>query len=106
MKNFKKILSLLLVLVLMVCSLASCSGDVGIGGGDVVMRYGDCVLTETDYAYLLSYVKGYYEYMFMNQYGSSFVMDDFMDMVRVFENDDLSEFYYYKENDQWKLKLL
>lgn len=80
MKNFKKILSLLLVLVLMVCSLASCSGDVGIGGGDVVMRYGDCVLTETDYAYLLSYVKGYYEYMFMNQYGSSFVMDDFMDM--------------------------
>lgn len=34
------------------------------------------------------------------------LVDDFMDMVRVFENDDLSEFYYYKENDQWKLKLL
>ena len=31
----------MLVLVLMVCSLASCSGYVGIGGGDVVMRYGD-----------------------------------------------------------------
>lgn len=34
------------------------------------------------------------------------LVDDFMDMVTVFENDDLSEFYYYKENDQWKLKLL
>ena len=34
------------------------------------------------------------------------LVDDFMDMVRVFENDDLSEFFYYTENDQWKLKLL
>ena len=32
--------------------------------------------------------------------------DDFMDMVKVFESDDLSEFYYYKENDNWELKLL
>ena len=34
------------------------------------------------------------------------LVDDFMDMVKVFENDDLSEFFYYTENDQWKLKLL
>ena len=32
--------------------------------------------------------------------------DDFLDMVKVFEEDELSEFYYYKENDDWKLKLL
>lgn len=32
--------------------------------------------------------------------------DDFEDMVRVFESDRLSEFYYYKEGGGWKLKLL
>ena len=32
--------------------------------------------------------------------------DDFPDMVRVFEEDDLSEFYYYTEKGDWKLKLL
>lgn len=32
--------------------------------------------------------------------------DDFESMVRVFEADDLSEFYYYKEDGSWKLKLL
>lgn len=32
--------------------------------------------------------------------------DDFPDMVRVFEEDELSEFYYYTENGDWKLKLL
>ena len=32
--------------------------------------------------------------------------DDFLDMVTVFESDDLSEFYYYKENDSWQRKLL
>ena len=32
--------------------------------------------------------------------------DDFPDMVRVFEEDDLSEFYYYTENGDWKHKLL
>ena len=32
--------------------------------------------------------------------------DDFPDMVRVFEEDGLSEFYYYTENGDWKLKLL
>ena len=34
------------------------------------------------------------------------LVDDFLDMVKVFESDDLSEFYYYKEADQWKLRLL
>ena len=32
--------------------------------------------------------------------------DDFPDMVRVFEEDDLSEFYYYTQDGDWKLKLL
>lgn len=32
--------------------------------------------------------------------------DDFEDMVRIFESEDLSEFYYYKENGQWQMKLL
>ena len=32
--------------------------------------------------------------------------EDFADMVRVFEEDDLSEFYYYTEDGDWKLKLL
>ena len=31
---------------------------------------------------------------------------DFMDMVKVFESDDLSEFYYYTQDGSWKLKLL
>ena len=34
------------------------------------------------------------------------LVEDFMDMVKVFESDDLSEFYYYKEDGNWKLKLL
>ena len=34
------------------------------------------------------------------------LVDDFMDMVKVFENDDLSEFYYYKNDGNWNLKLL
>jgi 8-oxo-dGTP diphosphatase len=32
--------------------------------------------------------------------------DDFLDMLRVFEEDTLSEFYYYTENGDWKHKLL
>ena len=32
--------------------------------------------------------------------------DDFMSMLKVFESDEFSEFYYYKENGSWKLKLL
>ena len=31
---------------------------------------------------------------------------DFEDMVRVFESDELSEFYYYQENGSWKMQLL
>lgn len=34
------------------------------------------------------------------------LVDDFMDMVKVFEDEDVSEFYYYKEQGDWKLKLL
>ncbi len=32
--------------------------------------------------------------------------NDFDDMIKIFEDDTLSEFYYYKENDEWKYKLL
>ena len=35
----------------------------------------------------------------------SFV-EDFADMLKVFEQEDLNEFYYYKENGNWRLKLL
>ena len=31
---------------------------------------------------------------------------DFESMIKVFESDELSEFYYYKEDGGWKLKLL
>ncbi len=31
---------------------------------------------------------------------------DFEDMLRIFESNELSEFYYYKENGNWKMKLL
>ena len=31
---------------------------------------------------------------------------DFTSMIRVFDSDELSEFYYYKEDGDWKLKLL
>lgn len=34
------------------------------------------------------------------------LVSDFMEMVKVFESDDLSEFYYYKENGEWNLALL
>lgn len=34
------------------------------------------------------------------------LVDDFMDMVRVMESDQLSEFFYYREGDKWGLKLL
>ena len=34
------------------------------------------------------------------------MVEDFLDMVKVFEDDDLSEFYYYEEDGNWKLKLL
>ena len=39
----------------------------------------------------------------LNQYRTT---DDFEDMVRVFESNDLHEFYYYIEGGQWKYKLL
>ena len=31
---------------------------------------------------------------------------DFLEMLKIFEDDSLSEFYYYKEDDNWKLMLL
>ena len=34
------------------------------------------------------------------------LVEDFMDMVAVFESNDLNEFYYFRENNQWGLKLL
>ena len=32
--------------------------------------------------------------------------DDFLDHIRIFDSDELSEFYYYIENGDWKFKLL
>ena len=34
------------------------------------------------------------------------LVEDFMDMLRVFDEDNLNEFYYYQENNDWGLKLL
>ena len=31
---------------------------------------------------------------------------DFLEMLKIFEDDSLSEFYYYKEDNNWKLMLL
>ena len=33
-------------------------------------------------------------------------VSDMMSMVKVFEEDDLNEFYYYKDNGSWALSLL
>lgn len=33
-------------------------------------------------------------------------VEDFEDMLKVFESDDLNEFYYYKDTENWALKLL
>jgi len=33
-------------------------------------------------------------------------VEDFSDMLRVFDENELNEFYYYTENGQWGLKLL
>lgn len=32
--------------------------------------------------------------------------DDFLDMVRIFESDELTEFYYYQDDGEWKYRLL
>ena len=34
------------------------------------------------------------------------LVDNFTDMVKVMEQDELNEFYYYKDHGQWGLKLL
>lgn len=34
------------------------------------------------------------------------MVTDFLEMLKVFDSPDLNEFYYYKENDGWGLKLL
>lgn len=34
------------------------------------------------------------------------LVDDFLEMLKVFDSPDLSEFYYYKEAGNWGLKLL
>lgn len=34
------------------------------------------------------------------------LVDDFLDMLRVFDSDELNEFFYYNIDGQWGLKLL
>ena len=41
-----------------------------------------------------------------NEFGKHTFVEDFSDMLKVFEQDDLNEFYYYKEKGNWALKLL
>ena len=40
------------------------------------------------------------------EFASHSFVEDFRDMLKVFEEDDLNEFYYYRENGNWALKLL
>lgn len=41
-----------------------------------------------------------------NRLESYKLAEDFMDMVKVFESDELNEFYYHKEDGHWALSLL
>lgn len=34
------------------------------------------------------------------------LVDDFLDMIRVMDTDALNEFYYYRDGENWALKLL
>ena len=38
--------------------------------------------------------------------GQHRLVEDFEEMLKVFQQDDLNEFYYYRENENWGLKLL
>ena len=31
---------------------------------------------------------------------------DFMDLLKIFESEDLSEFFYYKDSGEWKISLV
>lgn len=76
MKLFKKCVLLLIVTALSLCSFASCASE------KPAMKYGDVELSEADYAYLMAFVKGYYEYYYsyMSQYyGVEFDMDSMYD---------------------------
>ena len=41
-----------------------------------------------------------------SELGKYTLCEDFEDMIRVFDSEELSEFYYYTEEGSWKLKLL
>lgn len=76
MKLLKKGVLLLLVLSLTLCSLASCANE------EVAMQYGDQKLSESDYAYLMAFIKGYYEYYYSymaNYYGYTYDMEKLYD---------------------------
>ena len=34
------------------------------------------------------------------------MVDDFEEMLKVFESEDLNEFFYYRDGSQWRLRLL
>ena len=38
--------------------------------------------------------------------GQHRLVEDFEEMLKVFQQDELNEFYYYRENENWGLKLL
>ena len=41
-----------------------------------------------------------------NELQNRTLVTDFMEMLKVFDSPDLNEFYYYKEDNGWGLKLL
>ena len=41
-----------------------------------------------------------------NQLSDYQLVEDFEEMLKVFDNPELNEFYYYVEDEKWKLKLL
>lgn len=76
MKLLKRSVLLLLALALSLCTFASCASE------KAAMKYGDTELSESDYAYIMAFVKGYYEYYYsyMSQYyGVQFNMSEMYD---------------------------
>ena len=39
----------------------------------------------------------------LNQYE---LADDFIEMIPIFEDDQLTEFYYHREDDEWEYEII
>ncbi len=95
MKKIKNMISLFLVIALM---LSFCSCGV-LSGGDVVMRYGDKTLNESDYLYIASIVKDnvvyYYQYYLYQMTGTVYQEADIL--KQSFSEDGKTVSDYIKE---------